>query len=220
MDPSLAINPTVSIPVHEWKFDETSGTTAADSAGSTPGTLAAGATWAAGYINNAVSLNGSSTSYVSYPSGFISTLGDFSIAGWFKLNSVSSWARLFDFGTGTSVNMFLVPSQGSNIRYAITTGGGGAEQRIDGTSIPSTGVWHHFAVTLSGTVGILYVDGVEVGRNSNMTLKPSSLGNTTQNYVGKSQYSSDPYLNGLVDDLQVYNYGLSASEVSALFSNP
>jgi hypothetical protein len=215
--PDLA---TVGSLVHWWKFDETSGTTAADSVGTTAGTLASGATWAAGKNNNAISLNGTSTSYVSFPSGFVSSLGDFSVAGWFKLNSVSTWARLFDFGTGTSVYMFLAPSDGTTIRFAITTGGGGGEQRIDGTSIPSTGVWHHFAVTVSGAVGILYIDGVEVGRNSSMTLKPSNLGNTTLNYVGKSQFGADPYLNGLVDDLRIYNYGLSASEVSLLFNNP
>ncbi|EDY20621.1 Ricin B lectin [Chthoniobacter flavus Ellin428] len=215
--PSLTIGTTAGSLVHQWKFDETSGTTAADSVsiGATPATLAAGATWTAGKVNNAVSLNGTSTSYVSYPNGFINTLGDFTIVGWFKLNSVSSWARIFDIGWGTSAYMFLAPSNGTNIRYAITTSGGAGEQRIDGTSIPSTGVWHHFAVTLSGTLGILYVDGVEVGRNSNMTLQPSNLGNTPQNYVGKSQFN-DPYLNGLVDDLRIYNYGLSASEVSAL----
>jgi hypothetical protein len=217
--PDLATG-TVGSLVHQWKFDETSGTAAADSAGTTAGTLTSGATWAAGKINNAVSLNGTSTSYVSYPAGVVSSLGDFSVTGWFKLNSVSTWNRIFDFGTGTSVYMFLTPSNSSTIRFAITTGGGAGEQRIDGTSIPSTGVWHHFAVTVSGAVGILYVDGVEVGRNSSMTLKPSNLGNTTLNYVGKSQFGSDPYLNGLVDDLRIYNYGLSASEVSLLFNNP
>jgi len=218
--PSL-IGTTGNRLVHQWKFDETSGTTAADSVsiGAIPVPLAAGATWAAGKVNNALSLNGTSTSYVSYPNGFISTLGDFTIAGWFKLNSVSTWARIFDFGWNTSVYMNLVPSNGTAIRYAITTGGGAGEQSIIGTSIPSTGVWHHFAVTRSGNVGILYVDGVEVGRNSSMTLQPSSLGNTPKNYVGKSQFN-DPTLNGLVDDLRVYNYGLSASEVSTLFNNP
>jgi len=220
--PSLAVVAAANTLVHQWKFDETGGTTAADSVsiGANPATLAAGATWATGKINNAVSLNGTNTSYVSYPNGVINTLGDFSMAGWFKLNSVSSWARIFDFGTGTSEYMFLTASNGTKIRYVITTTGGGGEQRIDGTSIPSTGVWHHFAVTLTGTLGILYVDGVEVGRNSNMTLQPQNLGNTTQNYVGKSQFTADPYLNGLVDDMRIYNYGLSASEVSTLFNNP
>ena len=39
----------------------------------------------------------------------------------------------------------------------------------------------------------MYVNGVQVAQNTNMTLTPSSMGNTTQNYIGKSQYD-DPLL--------------------------
>ncbi|HTL74620.1 MAG TPA: LamG-like jellyroll fold domain-containing protein, partial [bacterium] len=200
-----------------WKFDEAGGTTAADSAGANNATLAAGATWATGKMNSAVSLNGTSTSYVSFPAGFISTLTNYTIAGWVNLNSVSTWARIFDFGTGTTNYMYLAPSSGSAIRFAINIGGG--EQQINGSSIPSTGAWHHFAVTLSGTVGTLYIDGVKAGVNTGMTLSPSSLGSTTQNYLGKSQFA-DPYLNGLVDDFRIYNSALSAAEVFALVYPP
>lgn len=48
-----------------------------------------------------------------------------------------------------------------------------------------------------------------------MTLKPSSLGNTTQNYLGRSQFS-DPYFNGLLDEFQIRNRVLTATEVAAL----
>ena len=48
-----------------------------------------------------------------------------------------------------------------------------------------------------------------------MTLKPASLGNTTLNYIGKSQYG-DPYLNGQVDEFRIYSTALSASEVANL----
>ncbi|MNC65700.1 hypothetical protein D3C75_1160160 [compost metagenome] len=50
-----------------------------------------------------------------------------------------------------------------------------------------------------------------------MTLKPSSLGNTTQNYIGKSQYG-DPNLDGAVDDFIIYSRALSASEITSLFN--
>jgi uncharacterized protein len=203
-------------PVVWYKFDETSGTTAADSSGNGKTATLTGATWAAGKINNAVSLSGS-TQYVSMPTGIVSTLNDFTIATWVKLNAVSTWARIFDIGTGATVNMFLVPSAGSTIRFAITTGGSGSEQRINGTAALPSGTWKHVAVTLSGSTGTLYVDGVQVGTNTAMTLKPSSLGSTNLNYIGKSQYA-DPYLNGLVDDFRIYDRALSAAEVSTLFS--
>ncbi|MCA9239072.1 MAG: hypothetical protein KDA37_02680, partial [Planctomycetales bacterium] len=64
-----------------------------------------------------------------------------------------------------------------------------------------------------------YVNGVEVGRNSTMTLNPGSLGATNQNYLGKSQYS-DPYLDGTLDDFRIYNRALSAAELLGMSDPP
>ncbi|HEX3030365.1 MAG TPA: M6 family metalloprotease domain-containing protein [Clostridia bacterium] len=198
-----------------YKFDETSGTTAADSSGNGKNaTLRGTISWVAGKSGNAVSLDGSS-GYASLPAGVVSSLDDFTITAWVKLNRISSWIRVFDFGTGTTTNMYLTASNGSVPWFAITTGGNGSEQRINGTSALITGTWTHVAVSLSGSTGILYVNGTEVARNTSMTLKPSSLGNTTQNYIGKSQYS-DPYLNGEVDEFKIYRRALSVSEISTL----
>ena len=207
-------------PVTLYHFDETGGTTAADaSGGGRTATLQGGATFVAGRVGNAVSLSGSSQ-FVSMPTGIVSGLNDFTIATWVNESSTSNWRRIFDFGTGTTVNMFLTPQSGSGtIRFAITTGGSGAEQRVNGTAALPTGTWKHVAVTLSGNVGILYVDGVEVGRNTAMTLHPSSLGSTTQNWIGRSQYA-DPFLAGQVDEFRIYNRALSPAEVQALFTNP
>jgi hypothetical protein len=57
-------------------------------------------------------------------------------------------------------------------------------QRLSGTSPLAANAWTHLAVTLSGTTGTLYVDGVAVATNTNMTLSPSSLGATTNNWIG------------------------------------
>ncbi len=48
--------------------------------------------------------------------------------------------------------------------------------------------------------------------------KPSDLGVTTQNYIGRSQFSTDPYLNGLVDDFRIYNNALSASQITQVMN--
>ncbi|HKX28275.1 MAG TPA: LamG-like jellyroll fold domain-containing protein, partial [Blastocatellia bacterium] len=208
-------------PVHGqygyWTFDETDGTVAADSWGGRNGMLGAGAALVTGAINNAVRLDGTSGGYVTLPSGLVSSLNDFTIAAWVKLEASQNWARLFDFGTGTNVYMFLTPRNGANgrLRYAITTGGGGGEQQINSNLALAVGVWTHLAVTLSDNVGILYVNGLEAGRNDNLTLKPSSLGQTSQNWLGRSQYP-DPLLPGSIDDFRIYNLALSASEISNL----
>ena len=169
------------------------------------GTLVNTPLWAAGKFGNAVDLDGSND-YVSLPAGVVDGLTDFTVAAWVYLDTVSSWSRIFDFGTGTSVNMFLTPRSGSgNVRFAITAGGAGGEQQINGSAALPSGVWTHAAVTLEGGTGILYVNGERSGRNSSMTLTPASLGATTLNYIGKSQYSADAYVNGGVDDFRIYS---------------
>jgi alpha-L-arabinofuranosidase len=203
-----------------WRFDATSGTTAADSGyGGNPGTLQSGATWVVGAISNAVHLNGTANGYANLPSGLVSALNDFTISTWVKVDANATWARVFDFGSGTGIYMFLAPaSGGASVRYAITTSSGGGEQQLNRAGNLSTGVWHHLAVTLSGSTGVLYVDGVPANTNLSMTLKPSSLGSTTQNYIGKSQWP-DPNLTGSVDDFRIYSRALNATEVAAL-ANP
>lgn len=76
--------------------------------------------------------------------------------------------------------------------------------------------WLHVAVTKVGNVGTLYVNGAAVGINTNMTNKPSELGNTTRNWIGKSQLASDPSFKGSIDDFRIYNRGLSAKEIAGL----
>ncbi|MBO3744680.1 glycoside hydrolase family 127 protein [Streptosporangiaceae bacterium NEAU-GS5] len=200
-----------------YKFDETSGTTAADASGANhPATVAGGTSWVAGRTGNALNLAGSN-GYARLPNGILGGVGDFTVACWVRLTAVSNWSRIFDFGTGTTANMFLVPrSGGGTVRFAITTSGAGGEQQVNGPAALATGAWAHVAVTLSGNTCILYVNKAEVARNTGVTLRPSGLGATTANYLGRSQYSGDPYLNGQLDDFRLYSRALSAAEIAAL----
>ncbi len=169
-----------------------------------------------GKIGSAVKLCGNGE-YVSLPSGIASGLTDFTISAWVNPSQGTAWSRVFDFGTGTNDYMFLTTSAGGGpIRFAITSSGAGGEQQINGTGTLPLNTWSHVAVTLSGHTGTLYVNGQVAGVNTNMTLTPSALGTTNQNWIGRSQYPADPYLNGSVDDFQVYSRALSASQVAAL----
>jgi len=198
------------------KFDEPSGSTAFDATGhGWNGTLVNNPTWVAGESGNAVSMNGM-TQYVSLPAGVVSSLNDFTISAWVKLNVLSTWAHLFDFGTGTGDFMFLSPTASqSGLCFGITTTGSSNEQSINYTNNISLGVWHHVAVTCVAGTGILYLDGLSVATNNAINLTPALLGNTTQNWIGRSQYSSNPYLNGLVDDVRIYNGALSPGEIAS-----
>jgi alpha-L-arabinofuranosidase len=172
----------------------------------------------AGKSGNAIKLNGL-TQYAQLPEGIVSDLHDFTISAWVNPQTVDTWARVFDFGSSTDVNMFLTVSAGSTPRFAITTNGGGNESRLSGTAPLPAGEWTHLAVTLSGTTGTLYVNGVAVATDPSMTLTPAALGATTNNWIGKSQYGADPLLNAAVDEFQIYDRGLSAAEVQSLMTS-
>jgi alpha-L-arabinofuranosidase B-like protein/concanavalin A-like lectin/glucanase superfamily protein/lamin tail-like protein len=176
----------------------------------------------AGKFGNAVKLNGTSTNLaVQLPNGIVSSLHDFTISAWVNPQETPTWSRIFDFGSGTDVYMFLATSAGSTPRFAITINGNaaGAEQVINAPTALPLNEWTNIAVTLTGTTGRMYVDGVQVAENTNMTLSPSSMGSTTQNWIGKSQYD-DPLLNAIVDDFQIYDRALSAAELTALQTAP
>ncbi|MGH3392778.1 MAG: LamG-like jellyroll fold domain-containing protein, partial [Actinomadura sp.] len=177
----------------------------------------------AGRFGNALRLGGeSSAQYVSLPQETAAQLADLTIAAWVNLAGTQSWARLFDFGQDTAVNMFLTPRAGVSgepPRFAITVGGSGAEQQITGGSALPIGEWVHLAVTLAGGTGTLYVNGQVAGTNTGMTLDGSDLGNPGNVWIGRSQYS-DPFLNASIDEFHVFNRGLSQAEVQSLLDSP
>lgn len=172
-----------------------------------------GVTYVSGVKGNAAYLT--NNAYLSLPSAPLADASDFTVSMWVKPDKVSAWMRAFDFGTGTTKYMFLSLTNGANTVFAITTNGADNEQKIVAPMSFKTGEWTHVVVTKSGNIGIMYINGAEAGRNDNMTVSPSALGATTQNYIGKSQYN-DPYLTGAVDELVIYKTALSPAEIAAL----
>jgi DUF1680 family protein len=174
-------------------------------------------TYVTGRTGSAVNLNGTN-GYVALPSGILAGATNFSVALWVRVDVLANWARVFDFGSGSGVNMFLTARSGTGTaRFAITATGAGGEQRIDAPAALPAGAWTHVAVTRNANLGVLYVNGAEVARNTALTLSPANLGATTQNWVGRSQYA-DPYLDGAVDSMRLYSRALTAAEVADLAS--
>jgi len=170
-----------------------------------------------GYDGGALKLDGADD-YVALPIGsVIDSLTSSTFTIWVDFsNAGGPWQRIFDIGTGTTVNMFLTPRTGTDgpMRFAITIGGGTAEDQVSAPGTLSRG-WHHVAVTINADTRAinLYLDGIVSASNNSATLNPQALGTTTNNWIGRSQYSADAYFNGSVDDFRIYDYALSQDEV-------
>jgi hypothetical protein len=158
--------------------------------------------------------------YVDLPIGtLISSLNSATLAAWVNYPNIgNAWQRIFDFGTGATVYMFMSPDNGATngLRFAITTAGNSGEQLVTCPSDFPSG-WHHVAVVIdSDTMTLtLYQDGTLVD-SAATTVLPKDLGVTTQNWLGRSQFAADPYLNGVLDDFRIFDRALSEGEVRYL----
>jgi hypothetical protein len=217
LGPVWAVQATVT-PVGWWKFDDAAGTTAVDSSpNKNNGTLISGATWAVGQFGGTVQLDGTDD-YVSLPIGsLISKLTSMTVATWANWSGLGgNWQRVFDFGTGQNVYMFLTPSQGGsntgNLRFAITISSNGAESQLNAPNRLATG-WHHVAVAIDGDTKAmqLYLDGVVVASGTTAVL-PNAMGNTNQNWLGRSQWP-DAYYQGSLDDVRIFDRSLAQDEI-------
>ncbi|WP_341679351.1 LamG-like jellyroll fold domain-containing protein [Niveibacterium sp. SC-1] len=154
----------------------------------------------------------------SIDSRVIPRLSDFTISVKVYVNTIATWARVFDFGSGPRRWMMMtVRSNTGKLRYAISTVHGYNAQIVEGP-VPPTKRWVHLAVTLRGNEATLYVDGAAVGTNTAMTLTPGDLGEVTQAWIARSQYAADAALDGELKGLQIYQGAIPASGIAALAS--
>jgi hypothetical protein len=181
-------------------------------------TAETGSSFGAGPLGygRAIVLDGTS-GHVTLPIGtLIQSSNSITVATWVNWTGTGGYSRLFDFGTGTTVNMWMAPNGYGGLVFAISTGGSGSESRLVAPTALPRG-WRHVAVTIDGATSEmnLYLDGRVVDTETTATL-PSALGNTTQNWIGRSQYTADPYFGGSFDEFRIYNRALTAGEVQYL----
>ena len=197
-----------------WKFDDGSGTTAVDSSGrGNHGEIFGGTEWVAGNHGGALKLDGQD-GYVDLPIGsLIASMDSTTIATWVNFsNAGGPWQRIFDFGNGPPTYIFLCARMGTAepMHLAIQADDQGHTD-FDSPEILPTG-WHHVAAVITSGSMQLYLDGLEIASGNAVTV-PSDLGNTPNNWLGRSQFTADGYFNGSLDDFRIYNEALPQEEI-------
>jgi len=161
-------------------------------------------------------------------------VGDFSLGGsltfeaWMQYDSRGTWSRIFDFGENgandDNIWLGLAGSSGT-IRFEILSGSsksmvtdGDGEHTAYG-QVPIDGTWIHVAATISGTAGSangtgkLIVNGNLVGTKTNMYV-PAVMTRNNQ-YLGKSNWGGDAYLNAKMDEFRIWNVARTQAEIQA-----
>ena len=163
------------------------------------------------YLKNTTS---GSTNYVQLPYN-VADSEELTVALWVNMRSGNAWQRIFDFGYDTSHYLFLTPTNGSKMRFAIKNGGN--EQTVDAPALTALN-WKHVAVTIGKDKTCIYVDGSLAGSSTGITIRPCDV-HPVLNYLGRSQFPVDPYFSGYLDDVRIYNYALTQDEVKEVMAD-
>lgn len=158
----------------------------------------------------------SNNAYLQLPYN-IANSEEMTIAMWINMRSNSNWQRVFDFGCDNNHYMFLTTNNGKGgMRFAIKNGE--EEQTLDANQNLSILKWKYLTVTIGKGKTCIYIDGVEVGSSNSITIKPSDI-HAVLNYVGRSQFYTDPYMPMFIRDMRIYNYAADVEEVKSMMND-
>ena len=200
-----------------WKLDETSGTTAEDSAGGdNDGTLSDNVEWqpGGGKSGGALLYDGTSTAHVEIPStGILASSG--TVAMWGYLSAPQPGQTRYFFGHTTQPpynNRIQMYMDGSNTELDL--GLGDSHTRQTNIMILELETWYHVALTWDSGNYVVYVNGDEVASGTYTGLAAIHdflwIGND-----GNPETEGTEAFGGLLDEVRIYNRALGAAEILA-----
>ncbi|WP_251563200.1 LamG-like jellyroll fold domain-containing protein [Paenibacillus pasadenensis] len=193
-----------------WKFDETSGTAAADISGNNfTGTLVNGSAWTtAGKTQGAVLLDGADD-FVQLPNIVNPGTTSFTAAAWVKLDAAVGQTQTILQQEGANGRGWLYRKADGKLASFI----GGVATVSTGT-IPADGSWHHAALTYDVGTLKLYLDGQLEAAASRTAVSSTDVMRIGRH---KTPDSNNEEWDGAVDNLRIYNRALSGIELNSLF---
>lgn len=146
------------------------------------------------------------------------------VAFWTKLNSTVSggWATgwVEKFGNDSDVSFWVFHSNGNGrVRFVVSPDGLWASRvEVVGTTNLPLNEWHHIAVVANGSSLRIYVDGV-LDNAPPFPVFSANIFDSAEG-IAMGTHVQDPNftLNGIIDEVRIYNRALSAAEIAALAS--
>jgi len=184
--------------IAHWAFDEAQGSTAHDSVGGNDATVNGTALWhpESGNSGGALELNGvpnfATAKSVRNPSE-----GSLSVFAWVK-GGAPGQVILSQMG---GANWLKAASPDGTLTTDLKSAGRLAES-LTSAAVITDGAWHRVGLVWDGFNRILYVDDVEVARDT----QPSLASSTGKITIGAgSTMLPTSFWKGLIDDVRVYN---------------
>jgi len=206
--------------VHRYGFDGT-GTRATDSVGNAHGDVI-GTTQSG---EGSVVLSGSGE-YVDLPNGIVSSLTNATFEAWLRWRGGEPWQRIFDFGSSSSSieggqgvgETYLLLTAGADSSFGspraiYSTNGSSGETRLNATQDLPQNRTTHIALAFDATnkTFTLFLDG---DRDASGTITaPLSGLRDVNNWLGRSQFQSDPDFEGTFYEFRIYDAALSRTQV-------
>jgi hypothetical protein len=193
-----------------WKFDETQGTTAKDSSGGNhQGTLVGNAKWGQGRTGGAVDLDGHN-SFVRIADKSAFDMGDeVTISARVNIRSVPvEWAAIVTKGDNSW--RLSTARQERKFHFSVNDW---SRVSMDGATTVNANDWHQVTAVYNGNAMNLYVDG------KLDATQPWAGGIGKNNFdllIGENAQEKGRCFDGLIDDVRIYNYALSESDIKAL----
>ncbi|CCI07928.1 MAG: LamG domain-containing protein [Microcystis aeruginosa Ma_MB_F_20061100_S19] len=200
---SAALPNTVS----RWAADGN----ALDSVDSNNGTLINGVTFGTGQFGQAFSLNGTNQ-YVDIPdSNSLDITNALTISAWINPTTVTS-PRIVDKITVGVTDGYLLDILGGSLRMI-------AGSRLLSGGTVATNTFQNVAGVYDGQFMRLYINGVQVASNDFGSIAPIPTNNRSLK-IGVDSTGNGNLFSGLIDEVNIFNRALSASEIGQLALNP
>jgi Concanavalin A-like lectin/glucanases superfamily/Pectate lyase superfamily protein len=203
-------------PVGRWNLDEASGATAADSSEAGNDGTVSGATWADAKFGKGLSFDGTNDYATMSNPTELNLSSEMTLMAWVKFDTLATGRQKIIYKGNsfqTSVNYSLGKYEwGNKAEFRFTTSGG-TVNRLVSTTLLSTGTWYHLAATYDGTTARLYINGTQDTSAS----ASGSIDTVTDSLLIGCIPSAD-YLDGIIDEVQIFNRAVSANRVSAYAS--